>query len=206
MFTQCDRCATVFRLAPAALRAAGGQVRCGRCGELFDALARLAEDGSSFAHRESSPDLESRADEILRATGDGAEPAPPSTAPTAPLLAEEPALSASFEFSLPPGELDRIFIETSPGILNVLTADRGPVGSGPTEAVDTAAFAPVEPEAQPGHPPVTQHPSAVAAPGVPTVVADTPPHLAETAVSDMPNIAPPRKRMPMSVWSAAALL
>ncbi|MDP9065161.1 MAG: DUF3426 domain-containing protein, partial [Pseudomonadota bacterium] len=81
-----------------------------------------------------------------------------------------------------------------------------PTDSRPTDAVDTAAVAPVEPEAQAGHPPVSQSPSAVAAPGAPTVVADTPPHRADTVVSDMPNIAPPRKRVPMSVWSAAALL
>ena len=31
------------------LRAAGGQVRCGRCGEVFNALARLAEDASAFS-------------------------------------------------------------------------------------------------------------------------------------------------------------
>ena len=58
MFTQCSKCETVFRLSADALRAAGGQVRCGRCGEVFSALARLAEESDAFAGGESPLDLE----------------------------------------------------------------------------------------------------------------------------------------------------
>ncbi|MET0656855.1 MAG: MJ0042-type zinc finger domain-containing protein, partial [Steroidobacteraceae bacterium] len=31
MLTQCPECQTTFRITPAILRAASGQVRCGRC-------------------------------------------------------------------------------------------------------------------------------------------------------------------------------
>jgi len=55
----------VFKLSAEALRAAGGQVRCGRCGEVFNALQRLAEDASGFAGGESPLELEARADSIL---------------------------------------------------------------------------------------------------------------------------------------------
>ncbi len=48
MYTQCFHCETVFQLTADTLRAAGGKVRCGRCGEVFNALARLAEDASAF--------------------------------------------------------------------------------------------------------------------------------------------------------------
>src|SRR5579864_1447230 len=65
VFTQCSKCETVFKLSAEVLRAAGGQVRCGRCGEVFSALARLAEDSAAFAAGESSLDLEARADSIL---------------------------------------------------------------------------------------------------------------------------------------------
>ena len=65
MYTQCSKCETVFRLSAEVLRAAGGQVRCGRCGELFNALARLAEDSTAFAGGESALELETRADSIL---------------------------------------------------------------------------------------------------------------------------------------------
>src|ERR1700729_4287232 len=72
VFTQCSKCETVFRLSAEVLRAAGGQVRCGKCGEVFNALAHLAEDASAFTAGESSFDLETRADSILQS------PAPPS--------------------------------------------------------------------------------------------------------------------------------
>src|ERR1700685_673920 len=65
VYTQCSKCETVFKLSADVLRAAGGQVRCGRCGEVFNALARLAEDASTFAAGESPLDLEARADSIL---------------------------------------------------------------------------------------------------------------------------------------------
>jgi predicted Zn finger-like uncharacterized protein len=143
VYTQCSKCETVFRLSAEVLRAAGGQVRCGKCGEVFNALAHLAEDASAFTAGESSFDLETRADSILES------PAPPS-APRAPPSAEEfappgveiarlqildwnesdesaapsaePADPASeqlgetsLEFTLPPGDLDRIFVETKKG-------------------------------------------------------------------------------------------
>jgi predicted Zn finger-like uncharacterized protein len=141
VFTQCSKCETVFKLSADVLRAAGGQVRCGNCGEVFNALARLAEDANAFAvGGESSCELETRADSILRS------PAPPNPAPepesdedfgppgveiarlqildwnesdatdgiTVDLAPEneEPVSDPSMEFTLPPGELDRIFVES----------------------------------------------------------------------------------------------
>ena len=144
MFTQCSKCETVFRLSAEVLRAAGGQVRCGKCGEVFNALAHLAEDASAFTAGESSFDLETRADSILgspapqsarRAPSNSEEFAPPgveiarlqildwneseaSIPPSAE--ASDPAAEQlgenSLEFTLPPGELDRIFVETKRGV------------------------------------------------------------------------------------------
>ncbi len=144
MFTQCSKCETVFRLSAEVLRAAGGQVRCGKCGEVFNALAHLAEDPSAFTAGENSIDLETRADSILespappssrRAPSDSDEFAPPgveiarlqildwneSDAPdTSAAEPAEPASEqmgeSSLEFTLPPGELDRIFVETKRGV------------------------------------------------------------------------------------------
>jgi predicted Zn finger-like uncharacterized protein len=142
VFTQCSKCETVFRLSAEVLRAAGGQVRCGKCGEVFNALAHLAEDASAFTAGESSFDLETRADSILES------PAPPSTrrappdeeefapagveiarlqildwnendtsdAPGAVPTDPEQLGETSLEFTLPPGELDRIFVETKKGV------------------------------------------------------------------------------------------
>jgi predicted Zn finger-like uncharacterized protein len=148
VYTQCSKCETVFRLSAEVLRAAGGQVRCGKCGEVFNALAHLAEDASAFTVGENSFELETRADSILQS------PAPPTSRRSAPPSAEEatpagveiarlqildwnendaadapgestPGESAlgestpgesSLEFTLPPGELDRIFVETKKGV------------------------------------------------------------------------------------------
>src|ERR1700716_1128897 len=65
VYTQCSKCETVFRLSAEVLRAASGQVRCGKCGEVFNALARLAEDSSTFSAGESPLEMETRADTIL---------------------------------------------------------------------------------------------------------------------------------------------
>ena len=43
MYSQCPECLTRFRVSAAALRAAHGTVRCGRCGSAFDALPRLSD-------------------------------------------------------------------------------------------------------------------------------------------------------------------
>jgi len=143
VFTQCSKCETVFRLSAEVLRAAGGQVRCGKCGEVFNALAHLAEDASAFTAGESSFDSETRADRILESPAPPSpRRAPPSSEDFAPpgieiarlqildwnesdasdasgAQPEEPETEqlgdASLEFTLPPGELDRIFVETKQG-------------------------------------------------------------------------------------------
>ena len=160
MFTQCSKCETVFRLSAEVLRAAGGQVRCGKCGEVFNALAHLAEDASAFTAGESSFDLETRADNILES------PAPPSPrreqpstddfappgveiarlqildwnetdTPDAPSAEPDPAPEqlgeSSLEFTLPPGELDRIFVETKRGVRARMPPARPPESEEPEE-------------------------------------------------------------------------
>src|ERR1700733_5945644 len=142
VFTQCSKCETVFRLSAEVLRAAGGQVRCGKCGEVFNALAHLAEDASAFTRGESSFDSETRADNILGSPAPPSPRTPPSEEDFAPPGVEiarlqildwdeqdasdlpdaessDPATEqggeSSLEFTLPPGELDRIFVETKKG-------------------------------------------------------------------------------------------
>ena len=75
MYTQCSKCETVFKISAEVLRVAGGQVRCGKCGEVFNALARLAEDSNGFSAGESPLDLEARAERILEAPVEVAEAA-----------------------------------------------------------------------------------------------------------------------------------
>lgn len=134
MYTQCSECGTVFKLSADVLRAAGGQVRCGKCGEVFNALARLAEAPSAFETGESPLDLEARANSILETAAaprvaqqvakDEEEFAPAgveiaqlevldwSDQDQAERRDAEAQEETSLEFTLPPGELDRIFVET----------------------------------------------------------------------------------------------
>jgi predicted Zn finger-like uncharacterized protein len=178
VFTQCSKCETVFKLSAEVLRAAGGQVRCGKCGEVFNALAHLAEDPSVFAAGETSFDLETRADSILespapptprRALASSDEIASPgveiarlqildwnesdaSDPPTPVEEAAEDLGETSLEFTLPPGELDRIFVETkksvharmSPG--SPLAPQSPPPQSPPPQSPPPSVAAAGEPE------------------------------------------------------------
>ena len=69
MYSQCPECLTRFRVTAAALRAAHGTVRCGRCGSAFDALPRL-RDTLQDADWDAGPEQPSAA--LLGASGVGA--------------------------------------------------------------------------------------------------------------------------------------
>ncbi len=114
-------------------------MRCGRCGDVFNALARLAEDATGFTQGESPLELETRADAILHSTLPvepvDTTPQHPRWQPDAPPGLEiahlqivdppEDVAETSLEFTLPPGELDRIFVETRPNSLEQLVAGKG---------------------------------------------------------------------------------
>jgi predicted Zn finger-like uncharacterized protein len=191
VYTQCSKCETVFKLSPETLRTAGGQVRCGKCGEVFNALARLAEDATGFAISESQHELEARADSILEsvvpmqvaqpAAGEDEEFAPPGVEIARLEIldwpAEEDQASAddsnpamdeladrSMEFTLPPGELDRIFVESKKQRLPPLT--------------------PQQPTAQPA--PQPPPPEVIGAPEAPGTKPELPPHPESVVVADPP--------------------
>ena len=43
LFTRCPECRTTFRVSDEALKKANGQVRCGRCASVFNAIAERVE-------------------------------------------------------------------------------------------------------------------------------------------------------------------
>src|SRR6059058_4760989 len=49
MFTVCPKCALTLVVSAEDLRVAQGYVRCGRCSSVFNALARLTEEGQIAA-------------------------------------------------------------------------------------------------------------------------------------------------------------
>jgi predicted Zn finger-like uncharacterized protein len=58
LVTRCPVCATAFRVQRSQLAARGGKVRCGKCGQIFDGVAALVEEGSAEpAGIEPSPQL-----------------------------------------------------------------------------------------------------------------------------------------------------
>ncbi|MCE7901698.1 MAG: DUF3426 domain-containing protein, partial [Gammaproteobacteria bacterium PRO9] len=44
MYTRCPSCSSTFRVTAAILQMAAGEVRCGSCGGVFNALETLVDD------------------------------------------------------------------------------------------------------------------------------------------------------------------
>jgi predicted Zn finger-like uncharacterized protein len=57
LVTRCPVCATAFRVQREQLAARGGKVRCGKCGQIFDGVASLVEEGAEPLKIEPSPQL-----------------------------------------------------------------------------------------------------------------------------------------------------
>jgi predicted Zn finger-like uncharacterized protein len=83
MLTQCPECQTTFRITHAILRAANGQVRCGRCRTQFDASQRLLDDeGQPLVYADTTSTPRDR---------DVPEPVNPATTMTDIVVEEPPA-------------------------------------------------------------------------------------------------------------------
>lgn len=100
MYSQCPECLTRFRVTAAALRAARGTVRCGRCGSAFDALPRLS-DTLQDAGLDSGP--AQPAAHLLGTTGLGA-------ATAAGLLTSNGQVDVH-EFQLTADDIENVFID-----------------------------------------------------------------------------------------------
>jgi len=89
MFTRCPHCDTVFRVTPQQLQVSSGQVRCGRCQEVFDAFSTLTS-------RLPGGRLEETAVAAAR-TAQPARPVRPEPPPQRAETAQEPAFVAAPE-------------------------------------------------------------------------------------------------------------
>lgn len=91
LVTRCASCGTAFRVQPAQLSARAGQVRCGKCGEVFDGIAGLLEEGTELLRLEPSPQL-GLFDPGRRSAQRGDDDAPTDEAPVPEfLLKPEPS-------------------------------------------------------------------------------------------------------------------
>jgi predicted Zn finger-like uncharacterized protein len=113
LLTRCAHCHTVFRITPEQLQTHGGQVRCGRCMQVFNGLAALVPDmpaapamaepvaasGSPAAVPPSAPTAAESQVEAAVAVAEPAVAAPP------PAIAEAAALTEILpELPLPSAE------------------------------------------------------------------------------------------------------
>lgn len=159
MYTQCPRCETIFRVTAEILRAAAGQVRCGRCGAAFSALAHLEERPDDFPLAGSRLDQDRRAERILESAPGTDDPGDRSD----DFAASEPGETVfgeqierlrivgppffpeeeSLEFTVPPGDLDRVFV--APEHVATPRWSASPESTGPAAAEpDATASADVE--------------------------------------------------------------
>lgn len=80
MITGCPACGTMFKVVPDQLKISDGWVRCGHCGEVFDAAAQLREEPAASRFAEAEPVEPPPAPAVTPA------PAEPETVDVAPLL------------------------------------------------------------------------------------------------------------------------
>lgn len=92
MITRCPECATAFRISGDQLDARGGQVRCGRCQEVFDALRALETP------RDDVREQLAREDAQTMAVASVEEAQEPAAAPTITAPVSGPDSSYEFEF------------------------------------------------------------------------------------------------------------
>src|SRR5580698_9907439 len=105
MFTVCPKCALTLVVTAADLRVAQGYVRCGRCSNVFNALARLSEDRNAAAAAAASqgvPPSSTGVHPRPQPTAVPSPPAQPSTTPVPPRPSQSAGPSSSFTFTRPP--------------------------------------------------------------------------------------------------------
>jgi len=98
LITSCPACGTMFRVVPDQLKISEGWVRCGHCGEVFDASVNLSDESvlvePELAQRATRPpDLPTRPAEL---------PTRPAEMPTTPAGLPEPPAAAPARPAPPP--------------------------------------------------------------------------------------------------------
>ena len=115
MYTVCPKCALTLVVTAADLRVAQGFVRCGRCSNVFNALARLSEDRSAAGVGVPSPTL---SQPIPPQPPPEPEPPAPASEPPEPEpqhLADADSIpDTALEFDPEATDVSKVFIERPP--------------------------------------------------------------------------------------------
>lgn len=182
---RCHACHTAFRVVPDQLRVSDGWVRCGRCGEVFNAndtlfhlraLAAPALQAGSTPQPMPAPPAEEVPAEVVPAEVVPAEEIPAEEVPAEELQAE----------ALPAGDVqaEDVTIESNRGD----AADEIAAGHGPVEQVNAP---PAEPIAEPtGMPPLDGTPEPTLEPELPPPMPGGEPAWVEGAVPPEEASAP----------------
>ena len=151
MFTVCSKCNLRLTVTATDLRAAQGYVRCGRCHNVFNALAALADDPGRETQTEGTA-AATQSRPVLTLP----EPPPTQPEPAAPDKAEDlVATDSSLEFNPASTNINEVFIEAAPEgrtgtFESIILIGEDPSGSDPPQdtypVIAPAAPAP-DPEA-----------------------------------------------------------
>jgi len=109
MYTVCPKCALTLVVTAADLRVAQGFVRCGRCSNVFNALARLSEDRSASSVGVASPTLSHPAP-----PQPPPEPEPPPPQPQPSTGEADSIPDTALEFDPEATDVSKVFIERAP--------------------------------------------------------------------------------------------
>lgn len=120
--TRCPACSTTFKVVPDQLKISEGWVRCGQCGDVFDATAHLRPLGESFPDPASlpEPEFEPAFDPAFDPEPSAAEAGVPAESP----VIEEPDLPATVHKPVhPPSEPAAVWLRRSPAARVVLNGE-----------------------------------------------------------------------------------
>jgi len=134
LITRCPTCETMFKVVPDQLRISEGWVRCGQCGEIFNASQSLV---AAEASRPASPAVSSRQETTAMVV-------------RVPVATRAPATASSTAVTVPPavpdapiGQFEQKVWDLNAGSDETLPAASLPPP--PATAVATPAFTPQEP-------------------------------------------------------------
>jgi len=115
MFTTCPKCSLKLVVTAADLRVAQGYVRCGRCSNVFNALAGLldeqqailAREQSASAHREAPAPVTRQPAATPKSEGHASSPPKPATD------SDQPIPDAALEFDPATTDVSEVFVQST---------------------------------------------------------------------------------------------
>lgn len=199
MFTVCTHCHTRFRMTAAQLKAAGGQVRCGKCDQVFDAYEAL-DEGAKKTRSKLAAD-----------TPNPLQPAPDNTPELAVKVGSQttPDLDVTLAAESEQRKL-RTPLQDAGAVLSAEQKAWTPSMSAINPEVppieDLFAGLPDGPAEKPLPPPLTPEPQPLPFTAAPV---EAPPEISFVPVEDLPAPPPPKPRRPAHTaawWSSIAVL